>query len=113
MVASLELGLSHEAGLVAVLTFFCLEIALFFTERAAPGILANHINRAPVCLHKRPGAFEGPRGSSGADHPDGAEKALLQVNGSTLCALLKSIEDPDKRALCINFVMEPKMDFIK
>ena len=41
MVASLQLGHSQEAGLVAVLAFFCLEIALFFTERPTPGILAT------------------------------------------------------------------------
>ncbi len=52
MVASLQLGLSREAGLLAVLAFFCLEIALFFTERPTPGILATTLIVLP-CAYLR------------------------------------------------------------
>jgi hypothetical protein len=52
MVASLQLGLSREAGLVAVLAFFCLEIALFFTERPTPGILLTSLFVLPCARIK-------------------------------------------------------------
>ena len=52
MVASLQLGLSHEAGLLAVLAFFCLEIALFFTEKPTLGILATTLIVLP-CAYLR------------------------------------------------------------
>jgi hypothetical protein len=52
MVASLQLGLSGETGLLAVLAFFCLEIALFFAERPTPGILATTLIILPCAWIK-------------------------------------------------------------
>lgn len=52
MVASLRLGLSREVGLVAVLAFFCLEIALFFAEKLTPGILATTLIVLPCACIK-------------------------------------------------------------
>ena len=52
MVASLQLGLSREGGLVAVLAFFCLEIALFFAEKPTPGILATTLVILPCAWIK-------------------------------------------------------------
>lgn len=65
MVANLQLGHSQEAGLLAVLAFFCLEIALFFTERPTPGILATTLIVLPCAyirdleLSKVPKAIRG------------------------------------------------------
>jgi len=52
MVASLQLGLSREAGLVAVLAFFGLEIALFFSEKTTPGILLTSLFVLPCARIK-------------------------------------------------------------
>lgn len=52
MTVSLQLGFSWEAGLVAVLAFFCLEIALFFTERPTPGILLTSLFVLPCARIK-------------------------------------------------------------
>ncbi|GEM_PF-1050567 len=52
MVASLQLGLSREAALMAVLAFFVLEIALFFSDRPTPGILVTTLIVLPCAYIK-------------------------------------------------------------
>jgi len=59
--ASFALGLSHEASLMAVLAFFGLKIALFFSKRQTPDILSTTLIMLPCAYIKDLGLSKFPK----------------------------------------------------